>query len=50
MDVQQIMTRQPATLPPTATLGEAAVLMKQEDCGSIPITEEKATRGHRHRR
>ncbi|MFN2520689.1 MAG: CBS domain-containing protein [Candidatus Limnocylindria bacterium] len=40
MDVQQIMTREPSTLAPTATLGEAAVLMKQDDCGSIPITED----------
>lgn len=33
------MTQDPATLEPTATLGEAATLMKQEDCGSIPIVD-----------
>jgi CBS domain-containing protein len=39
MKVSEIMTAQPATLAPTATLGEAATLMKQEDCGSLPIVE-----------
>ncbi|MGH2713010.1 MAG: CBS domain-containing protein [Thermoleophilaceae bacterium] len=40
MKVSLIMTREPATLAPTATCGEAATLMKQEDCGSIPIVED----------
>jgi CBS domain-containing protein len=34
------MTADPATLGPGATLGEVATLMKQEDCGSIPIVED----------
>ena len=34
------MTREPSTLRPSSTLGEAATLMKQEDCGSIPIVED----------
>jgi CBS domain-containing protein len=39
MKVSDVMTRQPETLPPTGTCGEAATLMKQEDCGSIPIVD-----------
>ena len=39
MKVSEVMTREPETLPPTATCGEAATLMKQEDCGSIPIVD-----------
>ena len=39
MNVSEVMTREPETLPPTATCGEAATLMKQEDCGSIPIVD-----------
>ena len=40
MKVKDIMTQDPATLGPDATLGESAMLMKQEDCGSIPIVED----------
>ena len=40
MKVKELMTADPATLGPEATLGEAATLMKQEDCGSIPIVQE----------
>jgi len=39
MKVRDLMTADPATLAPDATLGEAATLMKQEDCGSIPIVD-----------
>jgi len=39
MTVRDIMTRDPATLAPTATLGEAATLMKQHDCGSVPVVD-----------
>jgi len=34
------MTTAPVTVQPDATLGEVAVLMKQEDCGSIPVVED----------
>jgi CBS domain-containing protein len=33
------MTKQPTTVAPDATLGEVATLMKQEDCGSLPVVE-----------
>jgi CBS domain-containing protein len=39
MKVRELMTKQPATVEPDATLGEVATLMKQEDCGSIPVVE-----------
>jgi CBS domain-containing protein len=39
MRAEDVMTREPVTLGPEATLGEAATLMRQEDCGSIPIVE-----------
>ncbi len=39
MKTKDVMTKDPATLGPQATLGEAATLMRQEDCGSIPIVE-----------
>ena len=39
MKVKELMTAEPVTLAPDATLGEAATLMKQEDCGSIPIVQ-----------
>jgi len=40
MKAKDVMTTDPATLGPQATLGEAATLMRQEDCGSIPIVED----------
>jgi CBS domain-containing protein len=40
MKAKDVMTRDPAALGPQATLGEAATLMRQEDCGSIPIVED----------
>jgi CBS domain-containing protein len=39
MKVSEIMTREPASVGPHATLGEVATLMKQEDCGSLPVVE-----------
>lgn len=40
MKAKDVMTKDPATLGPDATLGEAATLMRQEDCGSIPIVDD----------
>ncbi|MGH2451219.1 MAG: CBS domain-containing protein [Candidatus Limnocylindria bacterium] len=39
MKTKEIMTREPVTLAPEATAAEAATLMKQEDCGSLPVVE-----------
>ena len=39
MKVSEIMTREPSTLAPTSTIGEAATIMRQDDCGSVPIVE-----------
>ena len=41
MKVSELMTREPASVGPDSTLGEAATLMKQEDCGSLPVVEER---------
>jgi CBS domain-containing protein len=37
--VKQIMTPNPAYCTPTSTAREAAVLMREYDCGSIPVVE-----------
>jgi len=39
MKVREIMTREPSTLTPASTIGEAATIMRQDDCGSVPIVE-----------
>ena len=39
MKVSELMTQRPVTVRPDATCGEAATLMKQEDCGSLPVVE-----------
>src|SRR5882762_11097245 len=39
MKVRELMTTEPTTVEPKATLGEVATLMKQQDCGSIPVIE-----------
>jgi CBS domain-containing protein len=37
MDIRSVMTANPATCTPDATLRQAAQLMKQNDCGQIPV-------------
>lgn len=39
MRVKQIMTPDPATCTPESTAREAAALMRDHDCGSIPVVE-----------
>ena len=39
MKVRELMTKQPTTVAPGAKLGEVATLMKQKDCGSVPVVE-----------
>ena len=41
MKVKELMTREPTTVGPDATLGEVATLMRQEDCGSIPVVRDR---------
>lgn len=39
MDIRSVMTPNPATCGPDATLRQVAQLMKQNDCGQIPIVD-----------
>jgi CBS domain-containing protein len=39
MKVRELMTGDPSSVESNATLGQVATLMKQEDCGSIPVVE-----------
>jgi CBS domain-containing protein len=45
MKVKQIMTPEPACCTPDNTAREAATLMRDHDCGSIPVVED--TTGYR---
>lgn len=45
MKVKQIMTPEPACCTPDNTVREAATLMRDHDCGSIPVVED--TTGNR---
>src|SRR5438132_12892065 len=40
MKIREVMTQGPVTCSPTDVCGQAATLMKQEDCGSIPAVED----------
>ncbi|MDP9321008.1 MAG: CBS domain-containing protein [Chloroflexota bacterium] len=40
MKVEELMTRDPATLGPESTCSEAAALMKRQDCGSLPVVKD----------
>lgn len=44
MRVSQIMTPDPACCTPDSTAREAAQLMKEHDCGSIPVVDKLDTR------
>ena len=37
MDIRSVMTANPATCTPDATLRQAAQMMKDHDCGQIPV-------------
>ena len=40
MKVSELMTSQPATLGPDDTCAQAATLMREQDCGSIPVVKD----------
>ncbi|MFB9068756.1 CBS domain-containing protein [Pseudofulvimonas gallinarii] len=40
MKVRDVMSRDVKTIPATGTLHEVAVLMKQNDIGSVPVAEQ----------
>jgi CBS domain-containing protein len=42
--VSDIMTPDPASCTPESTAREAATLMKEHDCGSIPVVENQQNR------
>jgi CBS domain-containing protein len=44
MKVQDIMTHDPACCTPETTLIEVAKMMKNCDCGAIPVVEDEASR------
>ena len=43
MRVKQIMTPDPASCTPDTTVGDVATLMRDNDCGSIPVVENTTT-------
>ena len=44
MRVQDVMTRNPASISPGATIREAAQLMQREDTGILPVVESEGTK------
>ena len=44
MRITEFMTRDPACCVPGTTAREAAVLMRENDCGAIPVVEDMDTR------
>jgi CBS domain-containing protein len=44
MKAQDLMTSKPATCTPSTTVREAAQLMRDHDCGCIPVVEGKSKR------
>lgn len=40
MKVRELMTSAPSTLGPDDTCAQAATLMREQDCGSIPIVKD----------
>jgi CBS domain-containing protein len=43
MKARELMTAQPACCTPEETVGDAARLMREHDCGCIPVVEDKET-------
>jgi CBS domain-containing protein len=44
MKVQDVMTKNPASVTPGATIREAAQLMQREDTGIIPVVDEQGSK------
>jgi CBS domain-containing protein len=44
MQAREIMTQQPACCTPDETMQRAAQLMKEHDCGCLPVVEDTRTR------
>ena len=44
MKIQDVMTRNPATVTPDALASEAARIMKDEDVGVVPVVEDNESR------
>jgi CBS domain-containing protein len=44
MKAQDLMTTEPACCTPSSTVREAAQLMREHDCGCIPVVEGKSRR------
>lgn len=44
MKIQDIMTREPSCVTPDATVREAALLMKKEDVGIVPVVDGERER------
>lgn len=44
MTVQKLMTRDPACCTPTDTVREAATIMRDRDCGSVPVIADTESR------
>jgi CBS domain-containing protein len=44
MKIQDIMTRDPATVTPGTTVRDAAKLMQREDTGILPVVESEGTK------
>ena len=40
MKVSELMTSDPATVGPDDTCAQAATLMREEDCGAIPVVRD----------
>jgi predicted transcriptional regulator len=50
MDIRSVMTANPTTCSPDATLRQVAQLMKQNDCGQIPVVGQDSPAGGRDHR
>src|SRR5918992_4123600 len=44
MKIEEIMTRDPATVTPGATVRDAAKLMQRENTGIIPVVDSEGTK------
>ncbi len=44
MKIQEIMTKDPATVTPGTTVRDAAKLMQREDTGILPVVESEGTK------
>ena len=49
MKIQDVMTRDPSCVTPDSPARDAALIMKEEDVGIVPVVDDQSSKARRRR-